>query len=432
MKTVKTLLALSLSGILCACGDGDGGSAGGSTSISSSSYLAGEFRSISADSWHFTDNSRAGFGEYEYCHEGNASDRYYKTIGSPDGFDVIVVGAAHLPEDDFQWAATLGHQSLKRALAAMNMTVSDYEELKPQILPNILRNILIEVANALNHGESADLVQLAADFYGSEWAALSAVPYEFSQTEVAMKVATKINDESPGELKTFLLDAHQWLMDNDEFYALNADVYGFADLASHIDYPEEMVICLKDEGSMIGWGEGKHYGFNVDAKSSMQRGDDSTIGFHEAIHHLQMITGSPYSKVHGMERWFAEGEATALSGMGVTSDTNHQRPVLNATHFYTAEDIYGWGNTGEYSDYAQAYYWLIKKFGADTPHNIHMHLRYTTTDYWDDINANDPQLLGFEEFFETAVPLAEQCTYDCSFDTLDQWRDDYPNQDKSR
>lgn len=410
--------------LLAGCGGEEGGDGGiassGSTAITSAMYLDGSFKSISATEWHFADASKSGVLSYN-CSESQMGDRYWKSVPSDNGISIIVIGPSYLPEDDFHWGAAMGNEALKRALSSMNMTAADYLEIKPQVRPQAISSIENAVTNATYDAVTyADILQMAEDFYGAtDWARINDADYGLRPTKVAM---TKREDENPGSLMQLVRDMEKWQRINEGWTYFDE---------VHVDYPEELVICLKDSSSMIGWGEGTRYGFDVNAKSVMQRGDDLNIAWHEAIHHLQMIIGSPYSPDHGMERWFAEGQATALSGMDVTTDTTHGRYVLNASHGLTAEQEYGYGNVIEYADYAQTYYWLMKKFGSSTPEEILMHLRYSELDMVDghDINTTLP---AFEDFFVSARALPGQCTYDCGFASLQEWRDDYPNQDKSR
>lgn len=421
----KTLFVALASLSVIACGDG-GGSDGGNdrkTSISPSSYVEGEFKSSLDTNWTFFKENQ-DYSDLASCRFDN-TERYYESE------HVIVLGSSKLPEEDFKWGATLGEKALKNALFNFKISYNDYLEQKSGITAAAATQLL-------NHLSSV------VDFYSPDEAIVGINNLRplfekyFNGVNGAVDWALIENDlvndtiVESGNYKfpiTFnnalqsLTKANQVAFYN-EFISIIDNYLGFSENIT-IQNPEKMIVCLDPKRTDIGWGEGKRSGFEVSSLSGTQRSDDIQIATHEAIHHLQIVFTDPISGSIGLERWFAEGQAVAMSGMSVTHG-NHGRHTLNVKNFNDISSVYS-DSSLEYRDYGQAYNWFSKKFGEDSYKSMFSDIRNNSDKEVYDFSSQ--RYRAFEEAFNNLEEMSDQCSYDCGF-TLEEYRQDYPNQNK--
>ncbi|WP_010446547.1 hypothetical protein [Vibrio rotiferianus] len=421
--------------LLTACGGGEGGSGDGDlggTSISSGSYVTGSFKDASVTHLNhllYPDQTDLGWD----CVQ-NSDGRYFESGR------VIVVGESGMSDDDYRWGATLGERSLDRALAAVGLSHEQYLSLKPGVsteIANRITGMLAEIDYA-NSGDPALSINLYDDevleryFDGatrpglydaqpvSDWRVIS--DYIVNNGLYGVNAWTT----RPFEVE-FQRMTHQEQADlyNDlkaEFEANGA--YTDPTPVEVFDSIDKMVVCLSSTRSNSEWGMGTKTGFEVAAKSAVQRSDDLAIATHEVIHHLQITITAPLDGDIGLERWYSEGQAVKLSGMVVTSDKGHGRLTLDVTGFSESQDIYGFANPNEYPDYGQSYNWFLSKFGQDAGVGLLFYIRNNgeTAQGW----SHD-----FESFVQTFNELTPvSCTYDCGFE-LSDYRLDYPAQIQS-
>lgn len=424
MFKLKTIPLLLSSIVLSACGGSDGDGDHNQTSISSSSYVNGQFKLASETGLNFWQQDP----QFHPVESGSCTDpsanRYYETD------HVIVLGSESLPDDDFKWGATLAEKSLFNGLKAFNLSYDEYINLKSAATLNAVYEFnrlfdLIDFSSPSAPNNGADNFDALFSTYltGSngiiDWFDLKTLQADVNNHEIAsqkfLNSFSLLSKEDQLQFINDLLDEKDVLdsFPRDRTYPLV------------IEQPEKLVLCLKNHGSMYGWGEGKRFGFEVSTKSAIQRSDDVQIATHEMIHHLQLSISSPAEGDILMERWFAEGQAVVLSGMSVAHGENGRNP-LNVVTFNDVQNEYSSNPDEEYRDYGQAYNWMVNKFGQDSGDKILYGMRNDNDNikYYDGaINS----FLSFEEQFNNLIDSS--CTYDCGY-TLDQYRDDYPNQPK--
>lgn len=415
-------LVVSLILSLAGCGDGDGGGSGtgslGTTSISPSSYIA-----VSEHSAALTPNesiSQHLMNFSEIMGSGNNaadSDRYYAS----DNGRIIVIGPAHLPEDDFKWAATLGNLALTNALAAMSIDYDEYLKLKSGLSVDAASEIDFMIRDMGDFTSSdyttdyAPILNRILDdsnvtyAYGSvsvpTWSGLQAHYSAFEQAEYQRELAVALAilpSAKEVELYDDLVAAYSGNGEDRSFPA----PYGIAPL----------VVRLDDTRSNSEWGAGTRYGFEVAAKSTTQRSDDVQIATHEVIHHLQITITNPTTGDIALERWYSEGQAVKLSGMSVGS-SQHSTPTLNVETFSDVPSYYPGFPEHEYEHYGQAYNWFVTKFGASAQYNILYDIR-------DDMNSM------IEDDFSKREAFINSFNVYASPRDIDYYRADYPNQPK--
>ncbi|MDT3846436.1 MAG: hypothetical protein RPT12_05760 [Vibrio anguillarum] len=415
-------LVVSLILSLAGCGDGDGGGSGtgslGTTSISPSSYIA-----VSEHSAALTPNesiSQHLMNFSEIMGSGNNaadSDQYYAS----DNGRIIVIGPAHLPEDDFKWAATLGNIALTRALSAMNLDHNEYLKLKSGLSVDAASEIdfmirdmgdftssdyttdYAPILNRILDGSNVTYAHgtVAVPTWSGLQAHYSAFEQEAYQRELAVALAI-LPSADEVELYDDLVVAYSG---NGEDRSIPA-AYGIT----------PMVVRLDDTRSNSEWGAGTRYGFEVAAKSATQRSDDIKIATHEVIHHLQVVITNPTTGDIALERWFSEGQAVKLSGMSV-GNSQHSTPTLNVETFSDVPSYYPGFPEYEYQHYGQAYNWFVSKFGASAQYDILYDIR-------DDMNSMIEDDFSKREAFINSFNV-----YALPYD-IDHYRADYPNQHK--
>lgn len=421
--------------LLAGCGGGEGGSSDGDlggTSISSGSYVAGSFKDANVTNLNhliYLNQTDLGWD----CVQ-NSDGRYFESGR------VIVVGENGMSDDDYRWGATLGERSLDRALAAFGFTHEQYLSLKPGVSTEIARRItsmLAEIDYA-NTGDPALSINLYDDevldryFDGatrpglydagpvSDWRVIS--DYIVDNGLYGVSAWTTRPFEVALQRMTHQEQADLYNDLKTEFEVNGA--YTDPTPGEVFDSIDKMVVCLSSTRSNSEWGMGTKTGFEVAAKSAAQRSDDLTIATHEVIHHLQITITAPLDGDIVLERWYSEGQAVKLSGMSVTSDKSHNRPTLEVIAFAESQQIYGFGNQYEYSDYGQAYNWFLNKFGQDAGVGLLFDIRNNgeTAQGW----SHDFE--SFVQTFNVLTPVS--CTYDCGFE-LSDYRLDYPAQIQS-
>lgn len=420
MICVGIVASLVLS--LAACGGGDSDGSGsdslGSSSVSPSSYIA-----VSEQSAALTPSesiSQHLMNLSEIMGSGNNaadSDRYYTS----DNGRIIVIGPAHLLEDDFKWAATLGDVALTRALTAMQISYSDYLTMKSGLSVDAASEIDFMIRDMGDFSSSDYITDYAPILnrilngrnvtyaYGSvavpTWSGLQAHYSAFEQAEYQRELAVALAilpSAKEVELYDDLVAAY---LSNGENRSVPAP-YGIA----------PMVVRLDDTRSQSEWGAGTRYGFEVAAKSATQRFDDIQVATHEVIHHLQVVITNPTTGDIALERWYSEGQAVKLSGMSV-GNSQHSTPTLNIETFSDVPSYYPGFPEHEYEHYGQAYTWFVTKFGASAQYDILYDIR-------DDMNSM------IEGDFSKREAFINSFNVYASPQDIDYYRADYPNQPK--
>ncbi|MCF4174307.1 hypothetical protein [Vibrio sp. McD22-P3] len=424
MCRVGIVASLILSLVACGGeGDGDGSSGSGGDSLGSTSISPSSYISVSEQSAALTPNesiSQHLMNLSEIMGSGNNaadSDRYYTS----DNGRIIVIGPAHLPEDDFKWAATLGNIALTRALSAMNLDHNEYLKLKSGLsvdaaseIDFMIRdmgdftssNYTTDYAPILNRILDGSNVTYA---YGSvavpTWSGLQAHYSAFEQAEYQRELAVALAilpSAKEVELYDDLVAAYSGNGENRNVPA----PYGI----------EPLVVRLDDTRSNSEWGAGTRYGFEVAPKSVIQCSDDVQIATHEVIHHLQITITNPTDGGTGLERWFSEGQAVKLSGMEV-GRSQHQYPTLDVETFSDVPSVYPGFPEYEYEHYGQAYNWFVSKFGASAQYDILYDIRDDVDSVIeDDFSKREAFINSFNVY---ALPR-----------DIDYYRADYPNQPK--
>ncbi|MDW1835731.1 hypothetical protein R7P65_10660 [Vibrio sp. Vb0718] len=433
MRNLKFGVGIVMSLILLtACSSEDGGNENGSlgsTGISPDSYVEGSFKDANATNLnHMLNPNQSDLG-WECAL--NSDGRYFESDR------VIVVGESGMPDDDYLWGATLGERSLDRALAAVGLTHEQYLSLKPGVSTEIAKRItsMLTEIDYINSGDPTLSINLYDDevldryFDGATRAGLyDAQPVSDWRVISDYIINNGLSGVTPWTTRLFEVELQR--MTHQEQAELYADLktefeanaaYVDATPVDVFDSIAKMVVCLSSTRSNSEWGMGTKTGFEVAAKSAVQRSDDLTIAAHEVIHHLQITITAPLDGNIALERWYSEGQAVKLSGMTITSDKGHGRLTLDVTGFSESQDIYGFANPNEYPDYGQSYNWFLSKFGQNAG-----------IDFLFDIRNNNAHPHGytfdhesFVESFNALTPVS--CTYDCSFE-LSDYRLDYPTQ----
>ncbi|QBG36878.1 hypothetical protein [Litorilituus sediminis] len=125
-------------------------------------------------------------------------------------------------------------------------------------------------------------------------------------------------------------------------------------------YQDKIYVCLTNNNSNIGWGEGTNLGISFSAPSVFSRQNPQQVVVHELIHTIQMAyTSSPYTFSH-LPRWLLEGQAVYLSGQTVASKSQHANYEPLSVNSFSDE----YGDASEaYQHYGLAYSYIHENSG---------------------------------------------------------------------
>ena len=380
MKKTQISLALTLLLSLSACDisfeDED--------DSSNMTYVEGEVKNVSDEGLWLSFTS-----ELNACN--TSTGQYFESE------NVIVFGAQdYIPLDDFKYAATVVEAQFQLALTAMQLTWSEY----------------INQKGALNTDQLEYLIDLAQEYATVEGSYGATLLAALSDTELAtLTDADRLSNYFYVSIANLNIDEQLALQTELATYVLEDTGNSINEYSGF--RTDKVAVCVVAYRSSIGWGEGGASGIGIGANTTSHRSDDAQIINHELIHHLQVVIAGKETQHTALERWFAEGQATYLSGMSISSG-DHARNPLNVIY----SDYQEYDNTElglAYEDYGQAYEYIENTYGADAVMDM---LYAIGNNYTDDSDYNDGSDWFFPKF-ET-----EFSNYITDLDTL---RSDYPN-----
>jgi len=331
MNNIKLIISAVFLLLLSACGGGDDGTdsnGNSNTGRGGTTYVAGEFKTASRhDEYAPTDIAAYGLSSGICMGE----EYYYETA------NVLVFGSSSLPDDDFQYAATLVENKLNEAFNLMGITRTEFNNYRPQYTPQVAKLFIGFLLN--------DYIDL-----GEVGIAVPEIWQEMGWVQRESFLRAYWNNASDDE-QTELVD----------FYH---SFFGISGLDDGNKLPRKIGVCLDSSMNEVMYGQGTLLGMNIPPKSIANRSDAEQVVLHELIHTIQHNIGTPVdvgTQVNDL--WFMEGQATYLS---------RQKMASNAAGYYPVNVVDGWDAGQEFGDdgigykhYAKAYSYLDINSGKE-------------------------------------------------------------------
>ncbi|WP_372761886.1 hypothetical protein [Pseudoalteromonas sp.] len=245
-------------------------------------------------------------------------DYYYESDNT------LVFGNPNLPKADFAQAASWVEANLSHSLAAMQLSHNDYFTARS--------NVRLFARLALQHALTN--LHQPGDSYGN------------------FVYPDNINNENDKQAWAFTqansASLHQ-LTD-----ALIADKYNGFTAQNQLTLAPKIYVCLHENTTPTGWGEGHIAGINIGAPSLYQPHNVDKLVAHELIHTIQHAITTNTSGFH-LPRWFSEGQAVLLSNMQVANKSQYAE--YDPTRVINFHDEYG-DPAVAYEHYGLAYQYL--------------------------------------------------------------------------
>lgn len=407
MKVKKLLLVSAIGLSIAGCeSESDGGM--GASTLSSSDYVSGEFfnkldTNVKLDSG----NSRMSSA----CGDDNGSDRYFVTDNA------IVFANETLPDSDFKHAATLVQNQFSVALSKMDMTEAEYVSYKTPLSSNDTSTLYSELS--LGDSTNGYSYQVYEDLIVSLGYSATAKDNTGGFDPMKKVFFNALAAFTEDELDAFLSEATAELIDvfkrdNPGYSEDQLTFYTDNINNKKVDYSlNKVAVCLDSGNDMSHWGEGTLEGMIIAANSIVSRSDDSRIVLHELIHHLQATITVGSNVEVALERWFAEGQAVYLSGQSITNDASHNRNPIKVIS--NDDETIQYSSTSQaYSDYGQAYRYVLNSYGSDAINDMIFGVR------------NNIEVESFNNFNGTTYPAFE-AEFTKHLTDIDQLRLDYPS-----
>jgi len=319
MNNYKLIISTAFLFLLPACGDNaDSTDSNGNVD---KAYVAGEFKTATTHN-EYAPSDIAVYGLSSGICMGE--EYYYETA------NVLVYGSASLPDDDFQYAATLVENKLNEAFNLMGITRTEFNNYRPQYTPQVAKLFIGFLLN--------DYIDLG---------------------EVGITVPETWQEMGWVQRESFL--RAYWNNASDDKQTELVDFYhnffGISDLDEGNTLPTKIGVCLDSSMNEVMYGQGTLLGMNIPPKSIASRSDAEQVILHELIHTLQHNISTPFNVgTQVNDLWFMEGQATYLSG---------QKMASNSDGYFPVNVVGGWDAGQEFGDdgiaymhYAKAYSYL--------------------------------------------------------------------------
>lgn len=253
------------------------------------------------------------------------NDHYYETDNT------LVFGNPNLPDSDFVQAAQWIERNLDNALNTMGLTKESYYQARG--------GLRLEALNRLRN----ELWQLdAAETYGTF--TIPANSQNLTEDRHIRSYNMVIEAKDKDVIDSLILEPTS----------------GYSD-EKQIVVEDKIYVCIHENESPWGWGEGHSLGINVGAASLYVPNELDQIITHELIHTFQYAIAG-YIDWLPLPRWFSEGQAVYLSGMKVADKSEHSEyDPTSVVRFY---DEYG-DPSEAYKHYGLAYQYLVEANGHD-------------------------------------------------------------------
>lgn len=324
---ILAVCALIVVGLI-GCGGGgsdtDSGNNGGMT------YVAGDFKTASTPDEYSTSD----VGAYGSSNGSCTGESYYF-----ESANVLVYGSYALPEDDFEYAATLVENNLSEAFNLMGVSHDEFNDYRPQYTPQAVRRIISVLEYYTNaDGEDSDITDIPSTGFNK--------PDNWENLETYLR---------KGYLKAY------WSEISDSKQAEFADFYNeiySGDVLYGNKIPEKIGVCLDSTANSTMYGQGTLFGMNLAPKSQASRDDAGQVVLHELIHAIQLNVATPTdSNEIVIDRWFMEGQASFLAGQKVADSASNYYPVNVVDSYDFSVEFQGDGGVA-YPHYAKAYSYI--------------------------------------------------------------------------
>ncbi|MEG3765374.1 hypothetical protein [Alteromonas sp. 14N.309.X.WAT.G.H12] len=325
------------------------------------------------------------------CEENRT--QYYETE------NVYVFGNPDLPDSDFETAANWVENYFQDALDVMGITKEEFyaERTHARFLA---RNRFFEGLIDLKDDSSSSYGEFTLPTEILETS--DTEDFNFNRYEWAVTLATYT------DAQTVIDTVIEEELDFDEYSSLNID--------------DKIYVCLHEEDNDSYWGEGTYAGIVIAAPSVNPPSDADELITHELIHTIQTVFTMDASLVQPLPRWWLEGQATYLSGMGTVAKKKHNEydPTLV---IYSFDETYV---DNAYGHYALAYQYLEEANGRETLVNFMSELKALVTNvYSDEYPWDIDEYLATENYQFTNLFNATMVDMDGNPLTVEQWRNNY-------
>ena len=386
----KLLSSIGLLGLLTACGGGSDDS-----DVSSVTSVSGSFKQSAETGVYYSPDIN---GIYDYdnlgyyastCRENR--DSYYETD------NVYVFGNPELSESDYETAANWVESYFQNALNLMGLTAEEYfaeRTIARQYARELLLASLESLRNTpwLTFGDYVlpDEIQAISD--SSDF---NEAVYEWAVTQATNADAQDVIDT---------------LIANDPTF----DVY------SSLELDNKLYVCLHENTNSYYWGEGTYAGIVIAAPSVYTPSSIDELITHELIHTIQKVFSQDATTSLRLPRWWLEGQATYVSGMGAVSKSEHDEydPTLVVSN---SDEVY---SDDAYGHYPLAYQYLEEANSRETLVSFMSQLKSLVSNAYSEeynndlsISVEDYQFINL--FNDTMVDMEGNAL------TVEQWRNDY-------
>lgn len=350
----KYLIVISIISIIltgCGGGDSDSGSNGdvGGHTGGGMTYIAGDFRIASS----VDEYAPSDIGAYGLSNAVCAGESHYF-----ESKNVLVYGSSSLPNDDFQYAATLVENRLNEAFGLMGIDRAEFNGLRPQYTPQVAINVIRFLDYHRNsEGVDSDITDLAnTGFIAPDgWGSMSDIDKESALNGYW----NDISDSKQTEL------VNAYIENSQDQYVTDGN-----------KLPSKIGVCLDGTMNESLYGQGTLFGMNLAPKSVADRSDAQQVVLHELIHAIQINVSTPIDTTEPVnDLWFMEGQATFLAGQKVADSTSGYYPV-SVVDSYDAGNLFQGDDGLAYTHYAKAYSYLDAHSGKERVKRLLLAVRH--------------------------------------------------------
>lgn len=268
------------------------------------------------------------------------------------------IAADELDSESYDYAASYILQMVEESQGQMTSRTPEIIPLLPADYLNLSETDRIETLTAaINHIamqeqeiplESSALVHIEIPHDFDLWAERNNyVPFEQRDPNIHENYLYKAF-KSLSSVQQQEVIAHYLAWETTEGYYDNATLEDAL-------YQQKLYVCLNENASDIGWGEGITLGITFTAPSIYDRKNAAQIIVHELIHTIQKAYSSSPGTFSFLPRWMLEGQAVYLSGQNVAKVSEHANYAPVSVVSFSDE----YGDTGEaYEHYGLAYSYL--------------------------------------------------------------------------
>ncbi|MGK0234507.1 MAG: hypothetical protein ACI9EK_001033 [Psychroserpens sp.] len=362
--TLATIITLS------ACGGGGDKSADKSNNSNSSNSgnsgsatISGQFFSSHDTDSFFATEKNPEFSQYgksaKHCYQ-SFNDYYFETDNT------MVFGNPNLPESDFKQAATWVENNLNSALNSMGITKAEYFEARYSVRIAGLK----QIRNRLIYKEY-DNFSYPNEF--NNWS-------DQEQVDWATKTVKAMSSEEAVNL-------------------LSTDSFSPFQIENGALLEEKIYVCLHENESTWGFGEGFIGGLSIGAASIVTPNKVEQLIQHELIHSIQQALSHSLEE-NSLPHWFKEGQAVVLSGQSIAkqSDHNESDPTLVVNYFDQSGDV-----NDAYEHYGLAYKYLMDANGQSSIVDMLRNIKGVSYDYSKQLSSELNEYHGYVEVFNATM-----------------------------